>query len=112
MCWLWIRNIGETANVLTSIKPRRFDATGARRIPILHTERGGWRFTALFSNTASAHQYGKIRDWVVIYYEQDNLVMIIEFRVLFDFGNPAQEEYPCCYRFIRTLRSERWTLQR
>lgn len=73
MCWLWIRNIGETANVLTSIKPRRFNATGARRIPILHTERGGWRFTALFSNTASAHQYGKIRDWVVIYYEQDNL---------------------------------------
>ncbi|HEX6865060.1 MAG TPA: DNA-binding protein, partial [Thermoanaerobaculia bacterium] len=40
-------------------------------LPVLHTERGSegsrWRFTALFSNTARAHDLGKTHDWVVIY---------------------------------------------
>jgi putative hydrolase len=30
-----------------------------------------WRFTALFSNTALAHELGRVRDWVVIYFHQD-----------------------------------------
>jgi DNA polymerase/3'-5' exonuclease PolX len=61
----------ENADNLPTIKPRRFNETGLERIPILHTERGLWRFSALFSNTASAHQYGRTRDWVVIHYEQN-----------------------------------------
>ena len=40
-------------------------------LPILHTEREGFHFTALFSNTARAHDLGKTRDWVVVYYDQD-----------------------------------------
>lgn len=60
-----------TADELPTIRPRRFNATGEARIPILHTERGDWRFTALFSNTAAAHRYGRTRDWVVIYFEKD-----------------------------------------
>ena len=60
-----------TADDLPSIRPRRFNETGQRRIPILHTERGPWQFTALYSNSASAHQYGRTRDWVVIYFERD-----------------------------------------
>ena len=59
------------ADTLPAIKPRRFNETGHRRIPILHTERGQWQFTALYSNSASAHQYGRTRDWVVIYFERD-----------------------------------------
>lgn len=61
----------DTADTLPTIKPRRFNETGQRRIPILHTERGEWQFTALYSNSASAHQYGRTRDWVVIYFERD-----------------------------------------
>ncbi len=61
-----------TLNALPTIRPRRFNDTGTLRIPILHTEREDWRFTAIFSNTAAAHRYGATRDWVVIYFEQDD----------------------------------------
>ncbi|PUB13611.1 helix-hairpin-helix domain-containing protein [Yoonia sediminilitoris] len=66
------RTYRENAATLPTITPRRFNENGATRIPILHTERGPWRMTALFSNTASAHKYGRTRDWVVIYYERDS----------------------------------------
>ncbi|HEV2364045.1 MAG TPA: hypothetical protein VGS12_07605 [Caulobacteraceae bacterium] len=62
---------GEAAGRLTKIAPRRFNPSGEVWLPILHTERGGWRFTALHSNTARAHELGRTRDWVVIYYETD-----------------------------------------
>ena len=55
---------------LPMIKPRRFNPTGDTRLPILHTEREGWQFTALFSNSPTAHRFGKTRDWVVIYFER------------------------------------------
>ena len=55
---------------LPTIRPRRFNPTGDIRLPILHTERDGWQFTALFSNTPTAHRYGKTRDWVLIYFER------------------------------------------
>lgn len=61
----------EKADTLPTIQPRRFNKSGDLRIPILHTERGDWEFTALYSNSSAAHKYGKTRDWVVIYYEQD-----------------------------------------
>jgi hypothetical protein len=38
---------------------------------VLHAERDGWSFTALFSNTARAHELGKTQDWVVIFYSRD-----------------------------------------
>jgi hypothetical protein len=37
----------------------------------MEVERGGWDFTALFSNTQRAHELGRTRDWVVIYYHRD-----------------------------------------
>ena len=39
-------------------------------MPILRTRHGVWTFTALFSNTARAHEAGKTNDWVVIYFER------------------------------------------
>ena len=57
---------------LSQITPRRFNDDGRARIPILHCERGRWRFTALFSDTAAAHRYGRTRDWVVVYFERDS----------------------------------------
>lgn len=61
----------QSADSLPTIKPRRFNETGHARIPILHTERGPWRFTVMFSNTASAHKYGRTRDWVIIYFDRE-----------------------------------------
>lgn len=55
---------------LPTIEPRRFNPTGDARLPILHTERNGWQFTALFSNSPTAHRFGKTRDWIVIYFER------------------------------------------
>lgn len=53
---------------LTLIAPRRFNPRGRAWLPVLHTERDGWHFTALFSNTARAHELGRTHDWVVVYY--------------------------------------------
>jgi putative hydrolase len=33
--------------------------------------RAAWHFTALFSNTARAHALGRVRDWVVVYFYDD-----------------------------------------
>lgn len=38
---------------------------------MLHTERDGWTFTALFSNTARAHDLHMTHDWVIVFYERD-----------------------------------------
>lgn len=59
------------AGDLRTIAPNRFNPTGEAWLPIMQTEREGWSFTALYSNTARAHELGKTRDWVVIYYERD-----------------------------------------
>jgi putative hydrolase len=57
---------------LRKIAPRRFNPTGAAWLPILHTQRHDWHFTALFSNTARAHDLGKTNDWVVLYFYTDH----------------------------------------
>jgi hypothetical protein len=56
---------------LRTIAPRRFNPAREAWLPILHTTRGERHYTALFSNTARAHQFGKTRDWVVIYCDGD-----------------------------------------
>ena len=53
---------------LRLIAPKRFNPEGAAWLPILHTARGPWHFTALYSNTALAHRLGRIHDWVVVYF--------------------------------------------
>ncbi|MEZ4416631.1 MAG: helix-hairpin-helix domain-containing protein [Gemmatimonadota bacterium] len=52
---------------LPLIAPRRFNPEGVAWLPVLHTARGGRPFTALYSNTARAHELGRTHDWVVIY---------------------------------------------
>ena len=55
------------AGDLPRITPRRFNPTRRRWLPVLHTRRGGSSYTAMYSNTARAHDLGHTRDWVVIY---------------------------------------------
>ena len=59
------------AGELRKIAPKRFNPEGEAWLPILNTERNGWTFTALYSNTARAHELGKTHDWVVLYYERN-----------------------------------------
>lgn len=60
------------AGALASIVPKRFNPNQSRTLPILHTQRGTWHFTALYSNTARAHDLGRDRDWVVLYFYDDH----------------------------------------
>lgn len=53
---------------LPTIAPKRFNPSSEAWLPILHTTRDGWHFTALFSNTARAHELGRTRDWVVLFF--------------------------------------------
>lgn len=58
---------------LPTIAPRRFNPAGEAWLPILHCHRGGWNFTALYSNTVRAHELSRTRDWVVVYfYDNDH----------------------------------------
>jgi putative hydrolase len=57
---------------LPTIAPKRFNPESEAWLPILHTEQAGWHFTAMFSNTARAHDLHKTHDWVVIYYYDDH----------------------------------------
>jgi hypothetical protein len=61
-----------SARELQLIAPKRFNPEGKAWLPILHTERPPWHFTALFSNTARAHELGKTSDWVVIFFSSDH----------------------------------------
>jgi len=56
---------------LPRVAPRRFNPTGDAWLPVLHTEREGRHYTALYSNTARAHELGATHDWVVIYRDDD-----------------------------------------
>ena len=53
------------------IAPRRFNPTGEAWLPVLHTQRSDRHYTAIFSNTARAHEMGTTHDWVVIYRDDD-----------------------------------------
>jgi len=56
---------------LRRIRPRRFNPGKETWLPVWHGERGGWWFTAMFSNTGLAHEMGMTGTWVVIYFERD-----------------------------------------
>ena len=62
------------AGKLPTIAPKRFNPKGEAWLPVLHARRDGWHFTVLFSNTAKAHELGRTRDWVVIYFYDDEHV--------------------------------------
>ncbi len=58
-------------DTLHKIAPKRFNPGGEAWLPVLHTVREPWYFTALYSNTVRAHQLGRTGDWVVVYFHRD-----------------------------------------
>ncbi len=61
------------AGTLKRIAPARYNPDHEKWLPVLHTERGPWRFTAVYSNTQKAHELAKTHDWVVIFFERDGI---------------------------------------
>ncbi|MFB1480056.1 helix-hairpin-helix domain-containing protein [Corallococcus sp. RDP092CA] len=61
------------AGELRRIAPKRFNPTGEAWLPVMREHLDAWSFRALFSNTALAHQQNATGDWVVIYYDQDDV---------------------------------------
>lgn len=59
------------ADRLPKIAPKRFNPENRAWLPVLHTNQSGWHFTALYSNTARAHELGRNHDWVVIFAEDE-----------------------------------------
>lgn len=59
------------AGELKTIAPRRFNPSSEAWLPILHAQRDDWHFTVLYSNTARAHDLGRVYDWVVVYFHTD-----------------------------------------
>lgn len=62
------------AGSLPTIAPKRFNPDGTAWLPVLHARRGDWHFTALYSNTATAHKLKRTHDWVVVYFYDEEHV--------------------------------------
>jgi Holliday junction resolvasome RuvABC DNA-binding subunit len=60
------------AGTLRRIAPHRFNPKREAWLPILHTQQGARHYTAMFSNTALAHQLKKTHDWVILYFDDDH----------------------------------------
>jgi DNA polymerase (family X) len=58
------------AHRLPKVAPKRMNPLHQAWLPILHTQRGTRRYTALFSNTPRAHELSRTHDWVVLHWEQ------------------------------------------
>jgi hypothetical protein len=58
------------ADALRKIAPKEHNPAGEAWLPILNTKRGDRKYTALFSNTETAHAVGRTDDWVVIYLDR------------------------------------------
>jgi putative hydrolase len=56
---------------LPKIAPVKFNPGGVAWLPIMHTVRDDRHYTALFSNTARAHDLNTTKDWVLIYRDDD-----------------------------------------
>ena len=58
------------AGELRLIAPVANNPTGDAWLPVLKTKRGERRYSALFSNTETAHALKKTDDWVVVYLDK------------------------------------------
>jgi hypothetical protein len=58
-------------NQLPTIAPEEFNPARDSFLPLYFVRRRGWKCRALFANTALAHRLGRTRDWVVIYFSNE-----------------------------------------
>lgn len=58
-------------DTLPKVAPTKFNPGDVAWLPILHTVRQDRHYTALFSNSARAHELNTTKDWVVVYRDDD-----------------------------------------
>lgn len=63
---------GAANGTLPTITPRQQNPRRLAWLPVLHVDEGDTHLTAMFSNTERAHQLGRTRDWVVIYFSDSS----------------------------------------
>ncbi len=51
--------------------PRPAPRAAGGGVPVLHTERGEWHLTILFAQAGNVRQPGRMRDWSVVYFQDD-----------------------------------------
>ena len=74
------------ANELKRIAPRRNNPTGEAWLPLMEKTLPHGRATVLYSNTDRAHQLGRVKDWVVVYFRpvgsdrEQRWTVVTEFR--------------------------------
>jgi len=99
------------SGVLKRIAPRRLNPAGEAWLPILHTDRGARHYTALFSNTARAHELGKTHDWVVLYVDgrdaEQQYTVITSGRGAFRGRRIVRGREPECYTLYRERAARR-----
>jgi putative hydrolase len=61
------RHLAEQGNLPTQA-PRSFNPFHQPWQPVLQTDRNGWHYRALYSNSALAHRLQRTHDWVVIHF--------------------------------------------
>jgi putative hydrolase len=61
-----------SAGKLPLITPKRYNPENKAWLPILHTTKNHWHFTALYSNSERAHTLNRVYDWVVVYFYDDH----------------------------------------
>ena len=94
------------AGALRRIAPRRQNPSGEAWLPVLHTQREGWRFTALFSNTPRAHDLHRQHDWVVLFCHDpdglaDQATVVTEWRGTLAGKRVVRGREPECARLYR-----------
>jgi predicted flap endonuclease-1-like 5' DNA nuclease len=95
--------------LLPTIAPTRFNPEHQKWLPILHSSRGERHYTALFSNSPTAHELNKTFDWVVIYYdgasgERQCTVITSMFGLLTGKRIVRGREPECMQYYRRTIR--------
>jgi DNA polymerase (family 10) len=58
------------AGNLKMIAPRLLNPEKEAWLPLMNLAHKGYKFTVMFSNTATAHKLGKTDDWVVVYFQK------------------------------------------
>ncbi|MGB2959170.1 MAG: helix-hairpin-helix domain-containing protein [Bacteroidota bacterium] len=59
------------AGNLKMIAPRLLNPEKEAWLPLMNSVYKGYKFTVMFSNTATAHKLGKTDDWVVVYFQKE-----------------------------------------
>ena len=94
--------------VLEMITPRRFNPYGEALLPIYHAQKNEWNMTALFSNTARAHELEKTDDWVIIFYDKDKITNQVT--IVTETGGPLKGKR--VIRGLETACSAHYSLQK